>query len=305
MATGADNKKTFLFLEKLSRFQRKLLPAFTVILVVVFIGLAFLLSQFIDFTSRTSKQFSASTARDTLVPEGYRLSLSVYRIGQEVYSNPTQRNSRQLFYQRSIDSLEQARQHHLALLAYATGEERGSLLAEFNKFWSSADVLIARTGHLLNESRSSNSTDKAQADGLKDVFFSADDKFSQTIRTRFDGLLSAELRENASQIWLSSQRVEQIGYRWFFIAFLLFGLGATIAFIITRPGKHFQEGTRRFQTLLDYSINPILIVSPNGSALYANPAYERWSGLRWSELIGRPAFAEATLLNQSKDGEDF
>lgn len=305
MTTSADNKTTFLFFEKLSRSQRKLLSAFTLILVVVFVGLAFLLSQFIDFTSRTSKQFSASTARDTLVLEGYRLSLSVYRIGQEAYTNPAQRDSLQLLYQRSIDNLEQVKQHYLALLAYAGSEERNSLLAEFNNFWSSADVLIARTGYLLNESRSGNSTDKTLADGLKGDFFSADDKFYKTIRTHFDKLLSAELRENASQILSSSQRVEQVGYRWFFIAFLLFGLGATIAFIITRQGKHFQEGTRRFQTLLDYSINPILIVSPSGSVLYANPAYEQWSGLRRSDLVDHPAFAGVTLLNQSKDGESF
>lgn len=305
MATSADNKTTSLFFEKLTRSQRKLLSAFTLILVVVFIGLALLLSQFIDFTTRINQQFSASTARDTLVLRGYHLALGVYGIGKEAFANPAWPENLKRSYRRSIDSLEQIRQQYLALLVYAREEERGFLLEGFNTFWSCTDVLIARTGYVLNQSRGGKSTERAFADVQTTDFFSAGDTFYKTMQTHFVRLLGAELTENGSQIGSSSLRVEQIGYRWFFIAFLLFGLGATIAFIITKQGKDFQEGTRRFQMLLDYSINPIQIISPSGIILYANPAYERWSGVRRSELIGLPAFAGVALLNQSKDGEDF
>lgn len=316
MATSADNKTTFLFFEKLSRSQRKLLYAFTLILVIVFAGLSFVLSQFVDFTSRTSKQFSASTGRDTLIVESFHRSLEVYRVAQLAQSNPAKRDSLQPLYQRAFDRLDLIRQKYLGLLAYARTEDRALLLQKFNAFWSHVDALFARTKYVFE---GNNARTRGKANVLRDresikrasendeggFFFIDNTEFYQPIQARFDELLNAELKENDAQVSASRQLIQQIGYRWFLIAFLLFGLGAMLAFILTKQGKDFQEGTRRFRTLLDYSINPIQVVSSRGRVLYANPAYERWSGVSRAELVDQPAYAGVKLLNQSNGGRDF
>ncbi len=276
--------------------------AFSLILVVVFAGLSFVLSQFVDFTSRTSKQFSAATGRDTLIVEAHHRSLEVYLLAQEAYNVPTKRDSLQRLYQRAFNQLDLTRQKYLGLLAYARAEDRGSLLEKFNAYWSHVDALFARTKYVFEGNITQTQGKESDRGGS---FFKEGGEFYLPVQVHFDELLNAELKENDAQVSVSRQLIQQIGYRWFFIAFLLFGLGAMLAFILTKQGKDFQEGTRRFRTLLDYSINPIQVVSSRGRVLYANPAYERWSGLSRAELIDQPAYAGVKLLNQSNGNGDF
>ena len=93
---------------KVSRLQRNFIALLAVLLVLTFIGLGYLLSEFLTVTERANRDIAAATVRDTLVLSAYDRAVDLFYIAQEAYTQPSRRAalvSLSTVLARSLDSI--------------------------------------------------------------------------------------------------------------------------------------------------------------------------------------------------------
>ena len=310
MTHRADAKKMSLGSVKFSRSQRNLVAVLAVILFPTFVGLGYLLSEFLDSTERTNRDFAAATARDTVVLSAYDHSVSLFYVAQEAFTHPSKRGHLYATYTDLAKSLDSLRSTYQALLVLAPDDARQLLREKFEYLWQSCNELVELSENVFKpggqaSSRSSLTSvpppqprGKSSVGQQEETFLPDANNFFKLMRARLDEVLRAELAEDMMQVRNSHSYVEQITYRGFFIAFFLLGVGVTLAVVLTKRGRQFEERTRRYETLLEYSMNPIQVVDKSGVTRYVNPAFERWFGAPMGELIGRPSFENVKPLHQ-------
>lgn len=301
---------------KFSRSQRNLVAILAVILFPTFVGLGYLLSEFLDSTERTNRDFAAATARDTVVLSAYDHSLNLFYVAQEAFTHPSKRAYLYATYTDLVKSLDALRSTYQGLLVLAPDDARQLLREKFQHLWESCDSLVQISESVFTPGRQPSIRAQLtpvvppQLQGLpgagrEETYLPDANSFFRSMRVRLDAVLRAELAEDMIQVRNSQSYVEQITYRGFFIAFFLLGVGVTLAVVLTKRGRQFEERTRRYQTLLEYSMNPIQVVDKSGVTRYVNPAFERWFGAPLGELVGRAAFDEVRPLHQNMAAKGF
>jgi PAS domain S-box-containing protein len=301
MAQRIDaNKKRFNF-ANLGRPERYRFFALAIVFASTCIGLAFLLTEFLDSTTKTAKEFSASIARDTLALTGYDRSIQLFYLAQEAFVDPSKKV---LLYPRfralaeAVDSVSAA---YRSLLAESPGGLGESLRARWGELSGAFDRLIGTSEQVFIRStrsstrpgpraRSRRALSNTPSQPSAETFLPNANEFFGTMRLHLDRVLREELAEDIVQVQASQDETGKIAYRGFFVAFFLIGVGVVLAVALTRRGRQFEERRRRYETLLEQSINPIQVVDNEGRTRYVNPAYERWVGSQGSEDLDRPAF---------------
>jgi PAS domain S-box-containing protein len=71
---------------------------------------------------------------------------------------------------------------------------------------------------------------------------------------------------------------------------VLIGFFIVSFLLLAHRNRKINFGLKRFNTLLEYSSNPIHVTDDNGITRYANPAFLRWSGLNLTSAIGQNLF---------------
>ncbi len=123
------------------------------------------------------------------------------------------------------------------------------------------------------------------------------------MREYLDQALRAELQEDLDLVQHSRAETELTTYRGFLIGFFLFGLGIVLAAVVVYRGRQNEERRRRYETLLEASLNPIEVVDINGEILHVNPAFERWVGRKLDDLLGRSIFEGMRISSLTEERE--
>jgi len=317
MAQRIDAIKKWLNLASLSRSERNLILALAIILSAACLGLTYLLTQFLNSASTTATDFSASIARDTLALSAYDYSFELFYATREAFTDPQKKAPlypRFVQLSQSIDSIDTA---YRSLLNHAPTRTRGILLARFDHVSRAFRRLVETSRTVFGESAHAGtgapvagaprktSPETATSVGVA-PFLSGGSDFFRSLRRRLDVLIREELVEDFIQVQESRSATEEITYRGFFVAFLLCGIGVALAVVVMKRGRQLEKRRRRYETLLEQSINPIQVIDNEGRAQYVNPAYERWTGSPMYGLLGQPALERLKPLNGScASGVDF
>ena len=299
------------WVQKLSEPPRKLALALGVIILPAFIGIAVIFLQVLAAESRANEDYMISATRDTLTLTAYRESLRLFYVAQEAYAQPERRDTLLAVFLPIADRFDSTRSSYLLLLSRSNALKRDELMEKFGLVSAHYDILVQRSRNVFRrtekhfEDEAPSTSKELGAGTAGGTFMPRVNEFLKELRVRFDDHLRVELEENVDQVEASGRLILKSVEQTFIISLVLFAVGAIVAFAMMRQERQSKEGTRRFQSLLEYSINPIQVVNAAGRTLYANPAYENWAGRPLKELIGNPAFEGVTLLNGTPGEKDF
>ncbi|MBI3112283.1 MAG: PAS domain S-box protein [Ignavibacteriales bacterium] len=290
---------------RLNQSQRNLVVAFVSILLPTIFGLSILFLQLFDVTTGAGREYALSARRDTLLLSGYRTSMSLFYTLQEAYAHSSRRDELRPVTRSLVADLDSIRRSYVRLLDSAQPRNREVLLARFEAHSANVDFLIAYEGKFQAQTEGSSTEESAPLSADRnDVWIPRPHEFTRKMQEDFESILQAELLENIAQVEQAGSRIKSTTLRTFGISIILLIVGSALAFFVLLRGKLAKEGTPRFSTLLEYSMNPIEVLGNTGKILYVNPAYERWTGKSTRELIGQPAF-EGVRLVQGGPGGDF
>jgi PAS domain S-box-containing protein len=317
MAQRTDAIKKWLNLANLSRSERTLILALAIVFSSACIGLAYLLTEFLNSTAKTARVFSASIARDTLALTGYDRSIQLFYVAQEAFVDPQKKASLYPRFRELAGSVDSISAAYRSLLVESPDEMRGSLGARFELLSKTFGRLIGTSEQVFTQSRQFLANPPAMtgprgtlsvrpSGAAPETYLPDANDFLRMMRVRLDEVLREESVENLIQVQGSHRSTDRIIYRGFFVAVLLFGVGVTLAVVLTKRGRQFEKRRRRYETLLEQSINQIQVVDHNGRTQYVNPAYERWMGPHMNDLLGQPAFQRVKALHgDCATGKDF
>ncbi len=300
MTNPADEKRRFKLRRKLSRSQRTLISALSFILLPTLLGLAYLLSDFWTTNRTSSSEYVRSTARDTLLIAGYDQCIHLFSVAQEAYTDPAKSGSLRQNVELLARSLHGIGTSYLDLLANVPPPEKERLLVRFVSLWSMFDEVVEKSERVF----ASSSDSKRLSPDRKSSFIADPNTFFRLMRRQLDIVLREELDEDLMQVQEAKTRTEITVYRGFVISFFLLGVGTVLAIVIVRRSRQNEQRRRRYETLLDSSLNPIEVVDTEGKVLYANPAFERWSASSSENLVGSFVFQGFKVINHPEDTRD-
>lgn len=288
---------------RLSRSQRALASALAVVLIPTCLGLTYLLSDFWSVNQAKEREFASAAARDTLVLSVYDQAMRVFSIAQLVHASPVLRDSLRPVFDESVRSLHAIGTQYFNFLSDIHPEEREVLVEPFSRLWFAFDDLVARSETVFLGPRPGTSTNPSNQKSLS--YLENPNAYFTGMRVKLEGILRAELAEDLKLVGHLRSDMETTAYRGFIIAFLLFGLGAMLAVIIVRRSRQSEERQRRYETLLEASINPVELVDIHGTILYVNPAFEQAIGRPADELVGKFLFDQVQVVNQPAAGTEM
>lgn len=307
MKNPVDAKSVFRLFWKLSRSQRTVVSALALILILACLGLAYRISDFWITTQNQNRAFLSATTRDTLILSGYDQSVRLFYIADEAYLLPAKRDSLRPIFDEKVRSLHGVGTVYVDLLTDLPPSERERLVDNFSRLWFMFDDLVDKSTKVFTSPAQpsmaggqpgGSSVQQPQASYLGDA-----NVFFRKLRENLDRALRAEMEEDLRLVQQTRAESDLTTYRGFFIAFFLFGVGAVLAVVIISRGRQNEERRRRYETVLEASLNPIEEVDIQGNIVYVNPAFERWRGMTARDLLGRSIFEGVRVPrhDESKD----
>ncbi len=285
------------------RTQRNLALVLACILLPTFVGLALLFNQLFDAAARDREEYAVSTRRDTLLLSSYRTALELSNIVLTARETPTTGEAFAVRFETVADRLKTARGEYLTLLPRSPSATRDTLVARFARYSSDLDLLLASEKEIVSTARLSTRTLRNDPSAIP--FVPRTTASLHALRESFQHLLEAELEENVVRVSESGERVSDIAVQTFGFTMVLFLVGSGLAFFLLRKERKSAEGSLRFYTLLQNSINPIEVVDTQGRIVYVNPAFERWAHVRINEALGSHAFDGVRPLNSPQKAGTF
>ncbi|MCX6135152.1 MAG: PAS domain S-box protein [Ignavibacteriales bacterium] len=305
MKNPADAKPVIGLFRKLSRAQRSFVAAIALVLLPACLGLAYLITDFWTTSKTKNRVFVSATARDTLILSGYDHTVRAFNVAQEAYADPAKRDSLRPIFDARVRTLHGIATEYVNLLTDLPAPDRDRLEGAFSLLWQIFDELVGRsTKAFTSVPPKRASVGGAAPSGVRQPqqsFLQDPNLFFSKMRESLDRSLRSELEEDLLLVQRARAEAEVTTYRGFFIAFFLFGLGATLAVIVVARGRKNEEGRRRYETLLDASLNPIEVVNLHGKILYVNPASERWRGMASADLLGHSIFDAVQVPRHSQE----
>jgi PAS domain S-box-containing protein len=301
MTNPAGEKRRIRLFGKLSRSQRTLVSALSVILLPTCLGLAYLLSDFWKTNQASTKEYARSTARDTLLMSGYDQCIHLFSVAQEAYTDPAKKGSLHPNLELLARSLHGIGTSYIDLLTNVPSFEKERLLVRFVSLWSMFDEVVAKSEKVFASAEDSKRPQTVR----QPSFLSDPNVFFRLMRQRLDVAVREELDEDMMMVQEAKDQTENTLYRGFFIAFFLFGMGTVLAVVVVRRGRQNEQRRRRYETLLDSSLNPIEVMDTEGHVLYANPAFERWSASSSRSLEGSSVFEGVKVVNHPEDPREL
>ncbi len=301
MTNPAGEKRKFRLLGKLSRSQRTLVSALSVILLPTCLGLAYLLSDFWKTNQASSIEYTRSTARDTLLIAGYDQCIHLFAVAQEAYTDPAKKGSLYPKVEVLARSLHGIGTSYIDLLTNVPSAEKERLLVRFMSLWSMFDEVVAKSEKVFASSEVSKRPQAVR----QPSFFTDPATFFRLMRQQLDIAVREELDEDMLLVQEARNQTEITLYRGFVIAFFLLGMGTVLAVVVVRRGRQNEQRRRRYETLLDSSLNPIEVMDTEGMVRYANPAFERWSAMSSKSLEGSFVFQGVKVVNYPENPREL
>ena len=308
MKNPADAKSLFRLFSNLSRSQRTFVFALALVLVPTCLGLAYLISDFWVTAQNKNTVFVSATARDTLILSGYDQSVRLFYVAQEAYLLPAKRDSLRPVFDAKVRSLHGVGTEYVTLLTDLPDSDKERLVGNFTRLWFVFDELVEKSTKVFVSPRTPAPGGRSTSLSARQpgtTFLGDPNVFFRKMRENLDRALRAELDENLRLVQQARAETELTTYRGFFIALFLFGLGAALAVIVIVRGRQNEEKRRRYETLLEASLNPIEAVDIQGKILYVNPSFERWRGMTASDLLGRSIFEGVSVPRHSEAKDEL
>ena len=306
MKNAPDAKSLSKLFWGLNRSQRRFVSALALVLLPTCFGLAYLVSDFWITTQSKNRVFVSSTARDTLILSGYDQSVRIYYLAQEALITPSRRDSLRPIFDSRVRILHGVGTEYVNLLTDLPAPDRDRLVGNFATLWFMFDELVERSSKAFTLPAGAPSSAARRSPANPQTLILADpDVFFRKMRENLDRAIRGELDEDLVLVRQARAEAELTAYRGFFIAFVLFGLGATLAILVVVRGRQNEERRRRYEALLEASLNPIEVVDLHGKILYVNPAFERWRGVEIRDLIGEEIFEGVDVPRVSDDKEQL
>jgi PAS domain S-box-containing protein len=295
MMIPADAKSVVGGYWRLSRSQRALVSALAVVLIPTCLALAYLLSDIWHVNQTKEKELSAAAARDTLLLSGYDTAVKVFTLAQTAYMTPSLTDSLRPGFQASVNSLRTLGSLYITYLTDVPAEERTDLLQAFNRLWTRIDGLVARSERVFTTGSSGSAgallpNNAVSLVGSPSAFFSS-------MRLELDHVMRAEMMVHLRLVGHLRTELERTTIRGFIVAIVL---GAVLAVLILRRTRLGEERRRRYEAVLEASLNPIELVDPEGVVTYVNPALERMMGLAAKDLVGTNLFEHVRISRDSQ-----
>ncbi|TSA24811.1 PAS domain S-box protein [bacterium] len=309
MKNPADAKSVFRLFWKLGRSQGTLLSALALVLVPTCLGLAFLLSDFWLRTQSRNHLFNSATVRDTLVLSGYDQSVRLFYVAQKAYLVPSKRDSLRPTFDAKERSLHNVGASYADLLTDLPSPYKERLVSSSARLWHIIDDLVGKSKEVFTVSpqrpglREGTKAASIQQPPLS--YLGEPNVFFGEMHEYFNQALRAESEEGLRLVQQAEAETRLTTYRGFFVALLLFGLGATLSVVIVFRGRKNEERRRRYEAFLDASLNPIEALDVDGKILYGNPAFERWMGIASSDLLGRSIFEGVRVQGHAEEPEEL
>jgi PAS domain S-box-containing protein len=117
------------------------------------------------------------------------------------------------------------------------------------------------------------------------------------MRLELDHVMRAEMMVHLRLVGHLRTELERTTIRGFIVAIVL---GAVLAVLILRRTRLGEERRRRYEAVLEASLNPIELVDPEGVVTYVNPALERMMGLAAKDLVGTNLFEHVRISRDSQ-----
>jgi len=304
MKTPADAQSVVGGYWRLSRLQRALVSALAVVLIPTCLGLAYLLSDFWFVNQAKEKEFVSAATRDTLVLSGYDRAVAVFLVAQTAYSTPALRDTLRPRFDEAVRSLHAVGTQYVNSLSDIHRDQRKELLESFNRLWVKFDDLVDRSEKVFTDAPPPPKWKSVSA-RMPMSYLENPGTYFAAMRTQLEQTLRAELAEDLRLVDHLRAEMKVTTYRGFFIAFLLFGLGTALAVLIVRRGRQSEERRRRYETLLEASMNPVELVDINGAILYVNPAFEQAIGRPSKDLVGKFVFEDVRVVNRPGSGREM
>jgi PAS domain S-box-containing protein len=303
MMIPADAKSVVGGYWRLSRSQRALVSALAVVLIPACLALAYLLSDIWYVNQTKEKEFSAAAARDTLLLSSYDAAVKVFSLAQAAYMTPSLRDSLRPEFETSVTLLRTMASLYVSYLTDAPPEERTDLLQAFNRLWTRIDGLVARSERVFTTGSSGSAgallpNNAASLVGSPSAFFSS-------MRLELDHVMRAEMMVHLRLVGHLRAELERTTIRGFIVALVLFSVGTVLAILILRRNRLSERRRRRYETVLEASLNPIELVDREGRVTYVNPAFERMMGLDAKDLIGTNLFEHVETAHVSRSATEI
>jgi PAS domain S-box-containing protein len=307
MKNPADAKSVFRLFSNLSRSQRTFVFALALVLVPTCLGLAYLISDFWVTAQNRNTVFVSATARDTLILSGYDQSVRVFYVAQQAFLLPARRDSLRPVFDARVRSLHGVGTQYVNLLTDLPDSARDRLVGNFARLWFMFDELVEKSTRVFvsPQSPAGGGSRPPSARLLGPSFLGDPNEFFRKMRENLDRALRAELEEDLRLVQQARAQTELTTYRGFFLALFLFGLGAALAVTVMVRGRQIEERRRRYETLLEASLNPIEAVDIHGKILYVNPAFERWKGMKAGDILGRSVFEGVSVPRHSEAKDEL
>jgi PAS domain S-box-containing protein len=297
----AGEKRTYSAPGRLSRSQRTLISALCLILLPACLGLVYLLSDFWQSNQASTNEYVRSTSRDTLLIAGYDHCIRLFSLAQQIYEDPARRASIRPDVELTTRRIHGIGTSYVDLLTGVPAPQKERLLSKFMALWSMFDEIALKSEELLAASAGPSK----QVTGRSPSFLKDPDAFFVLMRHQLDSALREELDEDLLQVQMTKARTNTTVYRGFVFALCLLGVGVILALVIIRRGRQYEQRGRRYETVLRSSLNPIEVVSTEGTVLYSNPAFEKWSALRSDDRVGKFVLHGVKIINHPEDPLDM
>jgi len=283
---------------------RGLVLGLTLILSLMAGGFAFLLYHFQRSLSDTTHEITDSTTRDTLVLASYRLSIETYNLAEQAYRHPSALASIKTLY---IDKKTQFRSivdEYRNLLGTAASKESFLIRERTDRFLKVVDSVLVKTDQVMEAELTSAGKLRLSKDAAS-LFDPVVMDLLRRVRLNQEALLKLEMEENLSQLFNAQMATQNMANRWFVTSGLLFLVAVGLAVMVVVLGRRSTAEMQRFRTIFEYSINPIEITDPSGGIVYVNAAFEQWTTIARTELIGKQAYEGVISRDFSSDTKSF
>ncbi len=279
-----------------------LLPVFLfgsiLLLLLVFISGVYFIFDFHRAGRQSDRALAESIRRDSVVVFGKNILAEMVLLFEKGGSNPTQK----YLLQTRLDNYKIqylfVKKHYLSLLNGSQDTAAAELLPNAREFFFQADTLVQ---HMTEAPSVQPGKERNIA---SNELPSIHREYNEIVNNAFHNLRQKEHRQIVEREKGKSDLIQKY-FIFLLICFFVLNVFAIIValLLIYRNRKVFSEMSRS-RALIDNSTIPLLLTDKKGIAMYANPAFILWSGMKQLSLIGRNLFNIIKISHQQGCTED-
>ena len=275
--------------------NRSLIVFLILFILLILLGRVYLFFQYRDDVAEAVSELIKSSSRNSLIVSTYQLSLDTYTLAEQATASPGNTLALKRLYVQKTDSLRAARDSYLALVQNIP-EKPSELVATADRFFHRIDTLLTKTNDVF-DAKISNSG-KLELSGMAMSLFKPEiNEYFRRLRRDWQSVTQLELAMNGQEFSREERLIRLSSERWFGISTVLIILALSLSAVLIAVAFRATSLVRQLSSVLEHNVNPIQVANPSGEIVYVNSEFERWTGLKKSDLIGTQWLGRLQLPN--------